>query len=282
VREFSQCAAAPPAANQRAHADGASLEELRTCAFGAPEDYAMCVARTLTVAEARHLEELFPRLARGHVQILCGTSVEDGLAALPGLTRWLNVSHGKRTDFGGLDGALCAAAGTLERLDFTRSILNSASGAWLDALLRSSTVLESVRLDDCSVFDDGLDALCVGLRRADTRLRELVLTSNRHRVVGTPEHAAALGACESLRSLNLSGCMLSNEFLAQLGRTLGGNTTKLTKLRVCALAAGTVGVPGGASAWQRRPRHHAHRRSKASASSPEGVAKPPHGCAGVP
>ncbi|XP_071028967.1 NLR family CARD domain-containing protein 3-like [Oncorhynchus clarkii lewisi] len=171
------------------------------------------------------LLRLLPVVKASRVVLLSGCLVtEEGCASLVSALR-SNTSH-------------------LRELDLSNNDLKDSGVKLLSAGLGNPHCkLETLRLSDCLVTEEGCASLVSALRSNPSHLRELDLSNNDLKDSGVKLLSAGLGNphCK-LETLRLSGCLVTEEGCASLVSALRSNPSHLRELDLSYNHPGDSGV----------------------------------------
>ena len=140
-----------------------------------------------------------------------------------------------------LAGALSGVS-ALRQLDLSENDIADAGAGALGELLKTNNHLRCLVLSSCSISDDGIASLCCGLS-TNTILRELSVNNNCCKETGATAASDMLAVNETLHSLDLSSCQITDSTLQSLLASLkSGVNTTLRSLYLSFNAFGNAGA----------------------------------------
>ncbi|XP_042360428.1 NACHT, LRR and PYD domains-containing protein 12-like isoform X2 [Plectropomus leopardus] len=137
---------------------------------------------------------------------------------------------------------LSSSSSTVKELDMSNNELRDSGVELLSALLESSNLLETLRLNQCGVTEKSCESIASALS-SDMSLKELDLSNNDLGSSGATLLAAGLRSPKcKLETLRLSGCLITEVGCVSLATALSSNPSHLRELDLTYNHLGDSGV----------------------------------------
>ncbi|XP_072235741.1 NLR family CARD domain-containing protein 3-like [Leuresthes tenuis] len=171
--------------------------------------------------------------------------LSDGLQSPHCNLKTLRLSVSNLSDEGcaALSSALSSQSSSLTELGLRNYNLQDSGVKLLSGLQSPNCGLETLRLSDCNLSDEGCAALSSALSSQSSSLTELDLSNNNLQDSGVKQLSAGLKNpnCR-LETLSLSGCMITEEGCASLAEAVTSNPSHLRELDLSYNHPGDSGV----------------------------------------